>query len=166
MEKKTELEAVEEFHLGGDKEAEEYYLEEGPDYIVVDAVSEALDAVQDFIQVRLLMAHCPKISCAEIRLAVEEIFINICSYAYAPNVGRARVRCRVKEDESYVQLQFSDHGTPFDPLKKEDADTTGKQFMEREGGFGIHLVKNMMDEVAYEYRDGMNILKVKRFFPS
>ncbi len=163
MEKKTEQAAVEVFHLGGGPIETEFHIERGADYIKVDAVSDALFPVQDFIYEHLVHCGFNEKVCSEIRLAVEEIFINICSYAYRPDHAETWISCRVVEHETYILLQFTDSGIPFDPLKKEAVDVTGKQFVEHEGGFGIHLVKKMMDEVSYEYRDGMNVLKVKRF---
>jgi len=96
----------------------------------------------------------------QLRLAVEEIFVNIASYAYSPEVGEAEIRCEVLEDPLRVVIQFLDSGTPFDPLAKEDADTSQEALMSREGGLGILLVKNTMDDVQYSYEDGKNILTI------
>ena len=57
-------------------------------------------------------------------------------------------------------IQFLDHGKPFDPLAKEDADTSEEALMDRIGGLGILLVKETMDEVSYSYEDGKNILTI------
>ena len=90
------------------------------------------------------------------------LFINIISYAYRPDIGKAEILCEVQEDPLLVTIQFMDSGKPFDPLAKEEADTSGAMFLERPGGFGIHLVKNTMDDVEYEYKDGKNILIIKK----
>ena len=55
-----------------------------------------------------------------------------------------------------------DHGTPFDPLKKEDADNSPETLNAREGGLGILMVKKLMDEVSYSYEDGKNILTIHK----
>ena len=56
-----------------------------------------------------------------------------------------------------------DHGVQYDPLAKDDPDIA-LPAMEREiGGLGIFLTKKNMDELAYEYRDGMNIFTMKKF---
>ncbi len=96
----------------------------------------------------------------QIRLAVEEIFVNIASYAYDPSIGPAEVRCEVLEDPLRVVIQFLDGGKPFDPLAREDADTSEEGLMNRIGGLGILLVKETMDEVTYEYKDGKNVLTI------
>ena len=149
--------------IGGEPEAEpEYTISEDESAITIDAVEEAMDIVQDFIRDRLMSYGCDKKPILQIRLAVEEIFINIISYAYRPDIGKAEIRCEVTESPMEVTIQFMDSGKPFDPLAKEEADTSGAMFLERPGGFGIHLVKNTMDDVEYEYKDGKNILKIKK----
>ncbi len=157
---------IEEFiHLEGDvNDRDEIDLKVSPDGngIIVNAVDPAIDPVQDFIREKLSHFGCEKKPMMQIRLAVEEIFVNIISYAYRPDIGKAEIRCEVHEAPLSVTIQFMDSGKPFDPLAKEDADLSGKMFMEREGGFGIHLVKNTMDAVDYEYRDGKNILTIRK----
>jgi sigma-B regulation protein RsbU (phosphoserine phosphatase) len=59
-----------------------------------------------------------------------------------------------------------DSGKPFNPLDVEDADTTGAQFLQKVGGFGIHIVKHTMDSVEYEFKDGKNILRIKKTLAS
>lgn len=153
----------EEYHIGGRSQGKSFYVEKNEDSITVEAVPEAMDTVLGFLNEHLHRYECDQKVRSEIRLAVEEVFVNICSYAYASGTGEARVLCRIVEEDTYFQIQFQDTGIPFDPLAKEEADTSGRQFVEQEGGFGIHLVKKTMDEVSYEYSNGMNILKVKRF---
>ncbi|MBO4863675.1 MAG: ATP-binding protein [Eubacterium sp.] len=152
-------------NLGSFGEAEqsiEYKISEDGNSITIDAVDEAMDPVQDFIREKLLKYGCDKKPLLQIRLAVEEIFVNIISYAYRPDVGKAEIRCDVAEEPLTVTIQFMDSGKPFDPLKVEAADTSGEMFLEKPGGFGIHLVKNTMDDVDYEYKDGKNILRIKK----
>ena len=119
-----------------------------------------LDAVNEFIFGQLAPYELPKSTLFQIRLAVEEIFVNISSYAYDPSVGPAEVSCEVLEDPLRVVIQFLDHGKPFDPLAQEDPDTSEEGLLAREGGLGILLVKESMDEVSYRYEGGANILTV------
>ena len=130
--------------------------------IVIDAVEDSIDFIQDFIKRKLLSYGCEKKPLMQIRLAVEEIFVNIISYAYRPDIGKAEIYVSVSEAPLSVTILFMDAGKPFDPLARPDADTSGKMFMERPGGFGILLVKNTMDAVNYEYKDGKNILSIKK----
>ena len=128
--------------------------------LTVTAIVENLDEVNSFVLKRLEKYGCEKKTLMQIRLAVEEIFVNISSYAYDPSVGPAEVCCEVLEDPLRVIIQFLDGGTPFDPLAREDADTSEDALMERDGGLGILLVKETMDDVKYEYKNGKNVLTI------
>ena len=59
-------------------------------------------------------------------------------------------------------ITFIDNGVPYDPLAKADPDTTLSAEERDFGGLGIFMVKKTMDEIAYEYKDGQNILVIKK----
>ena len=59
-----------------------------------------------------------------------------------------------------MELVFIDRGIPYNPLENKDPDVTLDIEERKIGGLGIFLVKEMMDEVLYEYVDGQNILKL------
>ena len=130
--------------------------------LTVNAVVDNLDEVIAFVNKRLEKYGCDSKTLMQIHLAVEVIFVNIASYAYDPAVGPAEVNCEVLEDPLRVVVQFLDGGKPFDPLAREDADTSEEALMSRIGGLGILLVKETMDDVSYEYRDGKNILTIQK----
>ena len=132
------------------------------DSMTVKATTDELDAVTDFVEEKLVPYECPMRTMLQLRLAIEEIFVNIASYAYSPEIGEAEVRCEILNDPLRVVIQFLDSGQPFDPLAREDADTSEEALMSREGGLGILLVKNTMDDVQYSYEDGKNILTIQK----
>jgi len=100
-----------------------------------------------------------------IGIAVEEIFVNIASYAYPFNASHARqcygeVTISVSCDSGRLIIEFKDNGMPYDPLAKADPDLT-LSIDEREiGGLGIFMVKKLMDDVCYRHEDGKNILTI------
>ena len=59
-------------------------------------------------------------------------------------------------------LRFADNGRPYDPTKKADPDITLSAEERDIGGLGIFMVKKSMDEIAYEYTDGFNILTIQK----
>ena len=132
------------------------------DSLTVKAKTDQLDTVTDFVEEKLAPYDCPMRTMLQLRLAIEEIFVNIASYAYSPAEGEAEVRCAVLEDPLRVVIQFLDGGRPFDPLAREDADTSEEALMSREGGLGILLVKKTMDDVQYSYEGGKNILTIMK----
>ena len=130
--------------------------------MTIAAKTEALDKVTDFVEEQLAPYDCPMRTLLQLRLAIEEIFVNIASYAYSPAEGDAEIRCEVLEEPLRVVIQFLDGGQPFDPLAREDADTSEEALMSREGGLGILLVKKTMDDVQYSYDGGKNILTIMK----
>ena len=103
------------------------------DSMTVKATTDELDAVTDFVEEKLAPYECPMRTMLQLRLAIEEIFVNIASYAYSPGIGEAEVRCEVLHDPLRVVIQFLDSGKPFDPLAKEEADTFRGLFVSTAG---------------------------------
>ena len=131
--------------------------------LTVPANVDYLDKVIDFINNELEAYDCPMKAHMQLELAVEEIFVNIASYAYRPVEGEAEIRCDVLTDPLRVEIQFLDGGKPFDPLAKKDYDTSPEAFDETTvGGLGIFMTKQMMDDVQYAYEDGKNILTIRK----
>ena len=128
----------------------------------IEATVENLDEVMAFVDERLEAVGCPMKAQMQIDLAVEEIFINISKYAYHPDKGRATVRVNVSDDPVQVKITFIDHGRPYDPLAKDDPDVTLSADDRPIGGLGIFMVKQTMDDVTYEYKDGSNILTLTK----
>ena len=124
----------------------------------LDALVENLTQVTAFVNNHLEAIDCPMKAQMQIELAVEEIFVNIANYAYAPEKGRATVRVEVMDDSVTVTITFIDRGVPYDPLAKEDPDVTLSAQERKIGGLGIFMTKKAMDDVSYEYKDGQNIL--------
>ena len=134
------------------------------DKITVEAVVENLQQVIDFATERLEARDCPMKTSMQIELVVEEIFVNIAGYAYHPETGPATFCIEFTENPSAVLMTFIDSGKPYNPLEKTDPDTTLGIDERDVGGLGIFLVKKNVDELAYEYADGKNILRMKKFF--
>lgn len=130
--------------------------------LTVDATVENIEVVTDFVNEQLEALSCPMKAQMQIDIAIDELFGNIANYAYDPEVGPATVRVEVVDTPLSVVITFIDHGVPYDPLKQEDPDTT-RAAEEREiGGLGIYIVKKSMDEISYEYKDGRNILRIRK----
>jgi len=129
---------------------------------IVEAKRENLLEVQSFIDEQLEEVGCPMTTQIAIDVAVEELFVNIASYAYGNGEGIAVVQVTVHEDPLSVEITFIDNGVQYDPLAKEDPDVTLSAKERKKGGLGIFMVKNTMDNVTYEYKDGKNILTIKK----
>ena len=123
----------------------------------INAEVSNLAAVSAFVDEQLEAADCSMKSQMQIDLAIEEIFVNIASYAYAPGKGKAVISVDISEDRT-ASIIFEDSGVPYDPLAKEDPDITLSAQERAVGGLGIFMVKKSMDDMKYEYSEGKNIL--------
>lgn len=130
--------------------------------LTVDAAVENIEVVTDFVNEELEKLDCPVKARRQIDIAIDELFGNIARYAYSPDVGKATVRFSVEEKPLEVTITFIDNGIPFNPLEKSNPDTSLSAEERPIGGLGIFLVKKSMDMVEYEYKNGQNILKIKK----
>ena len=130
--------------------------------IVVEATIESIPKVTEFVDEQLEQLECPMKTQMQVDVAIDEIFSNIAHYAYNPEIGSATVRVEVTEEPLAVVITFVDNGVPYDPLAKADPDITLSIEERGIGGLGIYMVKKTMDDVSYEYKDGQNILRIKK----
>ncbi|MBU5471911.1 ATP-binding protein [Roseburia sp. MSJ-14] len=130
--------------------------------LVIAADRNNLLKVQSFIDEQLEDAGCPMLTQIAIDVAVEELFVNIASYAYDQKIGVAVVQVEMLDDPLSVEITFIDNGKQYDPLAKPDPDITLGVKERKKGGLGIYMVKNSMDDMRYEYKEGKNILTIKK----
>ena len=128
--------------------------------ITVEATLENLEQVNEMVGRVLDGNDCPGRVKMQIDIAVEEIFVNIASYAYAPDKGDATVSISIENDPKRAVITFYDRGTPYDPLKTPDPDITLSAEERQIGGLGVYMVKKSMDDVTYSHSDGQNILTI------
>ena len=136
--------------------------------LTVEANKENLGKVMTFLESRLEELGCTPKAQMQISVAMEEIFINVASYAYEhlkeKQSGQGIVSIRVEDtvDPRSVAVTLVDSGIPFDPLAREDPDVTLSAEKRGIGGLGIYMVKKSMDHVHYEYKDGKNIMTFRK----
>ena len=133
------------------------------DQITVSASVDQVREVTSFVNERLEALGCSERIKIQVDVVIDEIFSNIAHYAYNPETGPATVRVEVEENPLSVVITFMDHGIPYDPLAEERPDTTKLSASERPiGGLGLFIVKKTMDDVSYAYKDGQNILTIRK----
>ena len=130
--------------------------------LTIAATVGNIEAVTDFVNEQLEALECPMKAQMQIDIAIDELFGNIAHYAYNPDVGDATVRVEVIDNPLAVVITFIDNGVPYDPLAKADPDITLSADEREIGGLGIFMVKKSMDDITYEYKDGQNILRIRK----
>ncbi|MBO7319098.1 MAG: SpoIIE family protein phosphatase, partial [Clostridia bacterium] len=129
---------------------------------VFSARKDALSEVMAFTEECLESFDCPMKSSMAICVAVEEIFVNIASYAYGKGTGEASLSFSFDEAERLMTLEVKDEGVPFNPLERDEPDITLSAADREIGGLGIFITKKTMDTVAYRFENGKNILTMTK----
>ena len=122
----------------------------------IEATIENLEKVEEFIDENLDKCNFSTKRMNQIKISVEEIYVNIAHYAYSPNTGMAKISVDINQE-----IVFIDHGKPYNPLEKKDPDVKLKVSERQMGGLGIYMTKKLMDDISYEYSHGKNILTLK-----
>ncbi len=130
--------------------------------ITLKATIENIPRATAFSDEALEAVECPMKAQMQIDVAMDELFGNIARYAYGPGEGEATVRFHFQEETRTVSITLIDSGIPFNPLSVAEPDTTSAAENRPIGGLGIFLVRKTMDDMAYEYRDGKNILTIRK----
>ena len=130
--------------------------------LTIEAKIDRLSEVTSFIEEQLEEAGCSMKLSMQIQVAVEEIYVNIASYAYEGGTGNVTIRFEVVENGTVAQIIFIDSGIPYDPVKKEDPDVTQSADERPIGGLGIFMVKKSMDGMDYRYENNCNILTLTK----
>lgn len=128
--------------------------------MVFDAVIENLYPILDIVDTELTGINSNQALLADIHVCVEEIFVNIASYAYCDTIGQVEIELEVTEDT--FRMLFRDSGIPYNPLDKAAPDTTLSAEERDIGGLGIFMIKEMMDTVTYEYKENKNWLCITK----
>ena len=126
----------------------------------IEAKVDNLQTVMDFVDSELeKMGASMKVQ-MQMDLAVEELFVNIASYAYPDSVGDAQIVVEQDQEEKALHVSFIDWGQEYNPLEKEDPDITLSANDRQIGGLGIFMVKKNVDAIEYEYSQGRNIVSI------
>ena len=97
----------------------------------------------------------------ETNLALDELFTNIISYGYNDKkVHHINVTISLQDNELLFSIE--DDGIPFNPTEVEEPDLGCTIEECKIGCLGIHLARNLMDEVCYQRCKDKNILTLRK----
>lgn len=99
----------------------------------------------------------------QLELIIEELFVNICSYAYE-EVGEIKVEFELLEDPLRILVTFIDNGMEFNPLSKNPPDPTLNAEQREIGGLGLTIVRKTANQIDYKYENNQNILTIEKVF--
>lgn len=131
--------------------------------IILTSNSENLDSLLFEIEELLEDKGIPMKSTLQLELIIEELFLNICNYAYEKE-GEIKIQYELLEDPLKIIMNFIDEGVEFNPLNKEGPDLTLSADEREIGGLGLTIVRKNADRMDYRYEDNHNILTVEKIF--
>jgi anti-sigma regulatory factor (Ser/Thr protein kinase) len=106
------------------------------------------------------VASCKEEEIQVLRLACEEIIMNVTSYAY-PEDAEGFLDVDIQKTDR-MTIRFEDGGAPFNPLEQKITNTKLSWKKRRIGGLGIFLLRHKMDNVRYAYKEHKNILTIEK----
>lgn len=130
--------------------------------ITLQARIEKIPEATAFIDGELEALGCGLKAQMQIDVAMDELFGNIARYAYGENEGKVTIRFHFEEDTRQAVITLTDRGVPFDPTAALTPDVNIPAEERQVGGLGIFLVRKTMDDMAYEYRAGQNVLTIRK----
>ena len=98
-----------------------------------------------------------------IDLTLDEILNNIILYGYEDQ-NEHFIDISISVEDDTVCLEIVDDGRKFNPLDAPQPDTKSALEARPVGGLGIHLIRNVMDEIHYTYKNNRNYLVMKKKF--
>lgn len=125
---------------------------------------EQLGSVCAFLEEQLEALSCPMKVVSTSTMALEEMFVNVANYAYPDGNGTVDVELHAENTPRSCSITLTDCGIPFNPLSKEEPDTSLPAEAREIGGLGILMTRKLMDECSYERKDGKNVFTMKKFF--
>lgn len=128
--------------------------------LTIRSLPEELDKVTGFIGSCGSRLGLRNREVLDAQISTDEACSNIIAYAYPNHGGPIRVAC--ESGDGWLVITVADDGVPFDPLAIPEPDLTSSLDEHTVGGLGIHLIRSLMDKVAYERRDGQNVLVMKK----
>lgn len=129
---------------------------------IKDTVIISLDYdIKEFEKIKELILQLPIEYNEKLNLclAAEEIFVNICNYAFPNSIHNDEKIIFALSQADIIIIRFEDGGQKFNPLeniKKSNKYDPDSQI----GGLGIYLTSNIVDEIKYDYKDNKNILSL------
>ena len=130
--------------------------------IHIDSKVENIPEVMDFVRTELETLGCSEQIKTQFKMAVDELFGNICLYAYGKGTGPVTVSAGKEGEPPAAVVAFCDNGSPYNPLEADTPDIDLDIEDRPIGGLGIFLIREMMDGMSYEYKDGCNVLKLTK----
>ena len=103
----------------------------------------------------------PKKTLFELNLILEEILANVISYAYDDDLGH-EIAVGIDLRNGEITLVVEDDGKAFNPLLVPPPPADQPLQSMQVGGLGLHLIRKLTGNIAYDRAGGMNRLTIRK----
>lgn len=127
-----------------------------------DRALSSLEQVFAFVETFITTAQADPGAAFPLNLAIEELFVNMVNY----NAGGGDIDITLERERNKLLVTLHDSDSEQYDILRHNAPDVHAALEDREpGGLGIHLVKSLMDEVYYEYRDRQTTIRLVKMLP-
>ncbi len=131
-------------------------------HINIKSSTESLSLVRDWVSKQARDNGFDETSIQELTLAVDEACSNVVRHAYPyTDEGPVEISCRVKKKSIVVTIR--DEGFRYEPNSYIEPKLARSIAERRGGGFGVMLIRKLMDEVEYRSRKNRNEIRLTKF---
>ncbi|MDO4806481.1 MAG: SpoIIE family protein phosphatase [Coriobacteriales bacterium] len=134
--------------------------------LTVDATLDNLQQVISFVDTELGNRLCPITAQSKLDVALEELFVNVCRYAYQnqDQPGQVRIDYVYNANPNAITVSMTDWGVPFDPLAYADPAKPRSIQGATIGGLGILMAKKSTDDMSYVRDGNANVVVVRKLW--
>jgi len=135
--------------------------EQQPQKIIVSNSTSESNALSDFLSEYISSNNLPSEILDDLRLVIEEAFVNIVNYAY-PAKKNQTVNIELSHSANAISITFIDTGRAFNPIT--DCKTSIESSDHCDGGMGIHIIKSLTDQQEYNRIEKRNVFKLTKHY--
>lgn len=134
--------------------------------LTVEAKTKYLNQVHAFLRTLPEQHYWRNGDMGSLELAVEEVFVNICHYAYKGETGEVTIVIEKIQQPPGVKICMVDGGAAYNPLEQKLPDISLNAWQRPVGGLGVYFVREIMDQVIYSREGNENQLTMVKYLES
>lgn len=135
-----------------------------PEMITIPSTTRYLGAVRRFVEAHARATGFAPETIEELKLAVDEACTNIINHAYSGD-ERGTVELRIAVDTDRFTVIIRDEGRMFDSARYQEPDLRNSIRRRKGGGYGVFIMRHLMDDVAYRKSGAFNEVHLSKLLP-
>ncbi len=130
--------------------------------LTIPSSTRYLEQVRRFVETHTVEAGFNTESVEQFKVAVDEACTNVIKHAYHGNESQ-EVTIRIIVDIDRCTICIQDKGNAFRPQEYEEPDIFDLAKRRQAGGFGVHIMRRLMDHVEYASQGHTNEVRLTKY---